>query len=173
MKQITNYIIEKFKINSKNAKDIITFNPDDLNNDNQTLYDSEDQGEEEGDNEVFWEDFLEEVKQLNKKYWYYIAFKYHSMSKSKNYEKDILDYSEGLKDIIDSIITGKDLGYKVKLVGGHLEIDCINSGHRATYYIYALSQETYETLEAFFAGEEGIDNLNFLNNEKSILEIKL
>lgn len=174
MKKLNEYIIEKFKINSKNAKELIKFNPDDLNNDKEIMYDSEDQGEEEGDNDIFWRDFLEEIEQINKEYDGFVVFKFKKMSESKDYEKDMLDYSTDLKDlIISQIITGKDYGYKARLDGGHIEIDCINSGSRSTYYIYALSQEAYETLESFFAGEEGIETLNFLNSEKSIIEIKL
>lgn len=176
MKQLTDYILEKFKISSKTLSDQ-RFNPDKLNNDKQILYNSEDQ-DEEGDNDIFLDDFEKEVEQIDKKFDYYISTRFVSLGNSKNLEKDLYSYCPGdnntLYDMIQNIMTGKDLGYEVRLVGGHIEVDCINSGSRGTYYIYALSHEAYDEVSAWFeGGDEEVKSLDFLFKEENILEIEL
>lgn len=164
MKHLNEFIIEKFKIN----KDIdIKFNPDSLNNDNTIIFDSE---SSEGET---WEDCTDEIKQINDKYYGFLVCKFIPLSKIKNYEKDINDYSDQLDQITDRILTGRDLGYQIKLVKGHLEYDCINSGSRATYYVYALSEEAYLAVEEWFNGDLETSELKSLFNEESILEITL
>lgn len=176
MKELKQFILEKFKINSKNAKDIVKFDPDNLNSDEQIMYDSED-ADENGENDIFYEDFMQEIKTLEKEYNYFLVSRFIPLSKlstEKDYEKNLNDYSDELSLIIKRIMTGKDLGYEARLKYGHLEVDCINSGSRGTYYIYALSHEAYDEISAWFEGGwEEVESLNFLYNEKSILEIKL
>lgn len=133
-------INEKLSIN----KDTITaYNPDALNGDNELLYSSESDDDD-------WEDVKEELNYLEDKYCGFLVTQFKSLSEIKveQLERTLYRNSRQLiEDIIDEIINGKDLGYEIKLICGHLEIDCLNSGSRATYYVYAFDDgENYEKM---------------------------
>ena len=83
------------------------------------------------------------------------------------------DYSDDLDNIKGRIITGHDLGYEVRISHGHIEIDCINSGSRATYYIYSLNDKSYEDIESWFDGDLENDKLDFLYQQGNIIPIEL
>lgn len=127
-------INEKLSIN----KDTITaYNPDALNGDNELLYSSE----SDDDN---WEDVKEELNYLEDKYYGFLVTQFKQLSEitAKQLERTLYRNSRQLiEDIIDEIVNGKDLGYEIKLICGHLEIDCLNSGSRATYYVYAFDDD--------------------------------
>jgi len=169
MNNIKDYILEKFKINSKNAKR--GFDPDDLTGDHQVLYNSEDEDDSYRD--------LEEILQMindNEKYQSFIVCKFKQLSNMKNMynnDNDIYFFNDDLMKVIDKVITGKDLGYEVKLMYGHLQVDCINSGSRGDYYIYALSEEGTEKMTLWWEGDESVPDLKFLFNEKNLLPIEL
>lgn len=169
MKLINNYISEKLVIN-KQIKG--QYNPDLLNQENIVLYKSEEDDWQD-------EDYREEIKNIEKNYSYFMCTKFSSLGSSKSIkggydpDNDIYDIQEyDLEHIVDNVITGKDLGYDVRLTGGHIEIDCINSGSRATYYIYSLSHETYDKLAAWWEGDEDVDNLKFLYQKGAIIPIE-
>ena len=77
---------------------------------------------------------------MENKYEHFICFRFYPISKcnAKNLTDRLIEYDFDLQTLIESdIITGNDLGYEVRLKDGHIEVDAINSGARATYYIYA------------------------------------
>jgi hypothetical protein len=158
MKTLNNYIIEKLVI----KKNLNTYNPDDLNGDNQILYSSDD--DEYGD-ETAWDCLLEDLKYIDNHYAMFLVTKFVSLGEAlENFEEDdFCDYSFDLEQIRERIITGKDYGYEVRLVGGHLEFDCINSGSRATYYVYAISSDKksyiYDLIDEWFSGTCDDDEL--------------
>ena len=176
MKTLNTFITEKILINKQTN---IGFDPDNLECDdkfyeNAILYNSEN-NEDEDEDATEYEDFehlMWETNDLNEGF---IVTKFESLSKTKNIEKVIKDCSDNLPKLIENIITGKDLGYEVRSVNGHLEIDCINSGSRGTYYIYALSQKGYQDINNWFYGnswgdEDNID-IKTLINDKNIRAI--
>lgn len=167
-------IIEGLKIGSKTK--IGGYNPDELNGDHIKIYDSDD-GEDENDKDAFWEDFESWMDNIEKNYDGFIFCKFKSLSQSKNLDNDIFEYSTNLSDVIkDKIITGNDYGYEVRLVQGHIEIDCINSGSRGDYYIYALSEEIYDNVKMWFEGDldddDEIKDLSFLLEKGNIIPIE-
>lgn len=140
-------INEKLSIN----KDTITaYNPDALNGDNELLYSSE----SDDDN---WEDVKEELNYLEDKYYGFLVTQFKQLSEitAKQLERTLYRNSRQLiEDIIDEIVNGKDLGYEIKLICGHLEIDCLNSGSRATYYVYAFDDEENYSKMVDWAGND-------------------
>ena len=177
MKQLNNFINEKLKINSKSK--IGGYDPDILNDDLYLLYDDTD---EYKNDETCWEDTLKTLKQINNNYNGFVVCRWESLTEIKNKKRHIdhyvNDYSYDLEEIQNRIITGKDFGYRIRLVYGHLEIDCMNSGSVATYYIYALNDKTFEKVEEWFNTPESLDNeddlnLNFLYERGNILPIEL
>ena len=166
MKIINVYLQEKLIINKDSKKS--KFNPDFLNNKQEKLY--SDNNEDYPDN---WEDCQYELDTIDKKYEGFVVCKFNSLSKSKNLEKDVNDYSDTLENITERIITGKDMGYEIHLNNGHLEYHCLNSGSRAIYYIYALSNQGYLLIEQWFDGDDEVQNLDFLFDENNIIEITL
>ncbi len=176
MKNINNFILEK--LNLSKTKNIVDL--DDLNGDKIVLYDSTADFEEEDDESYMWDDCNEELSRINNEYSGFIAFKFNSIMKSKEIadkkHQDVEPYEvqEVLTDITERIMDGKDAGYAVRLVGGHMEIDCINSGNRSTYYIYALTSEGYDRVSSYWEGDEEEPNIDFLytdENEKYITAI--
>lgn len=168
MKRINLYIVEKLKKINKSSS--FKYNPDELNNDNIILY-SDDGDEDEKDS--IWSKCKHTLDEINDVYDGFIAFKNKPIS-----ETDLTDdyalknLSEDLDDLINECITGNDAGYEVRLKGGHLEIDCINSGSRTTYYIYALNNNNYDLVSDWYQGEDEPKDLTFLLDEDVIEEIK-
>ena len=146
MKQINNFIQEKLKVNSKSK--INEYDPDFLNNFTEVIYSEDDEDTD------YWNYCESELKRINKNYSGFVVTRWNSISQIKDFDKDVNDYSDDLEEIKDRIITGKDLGYEVRVSHGHLEFDCINSGSRGTYYVYALKDTAYADIEAWFDGEE-------------------
>jgi hypothetical protein len=171
MKQIVEFIQEKLQI-TKDSK-IGAYNPDNLNAENDLLYDSEDE------DDVAYDDFMDELDTINKEFNGFVVCKWSPLSKIKDFDKYINDWSDDLEEISKRIMDGRDLGYEVRLVGGHLEFDCINSGSRATYYVYALNDEAAEKIEEWFDtpesldGNEDKDKLKFLFQKGNILPIEI
>ena len=181
MKTLNNYIIEKFKINANNSKGASKYNPDELNNENAVLYDSEDEGEEDGDNDVFFDDMKNNLDELDDKYQYFISLKFKPLSKIKDSNElfksihGLIPDDDSLKSMItDNIIDGRDLGYEVKLVGGHIEVHCINSGSRGIYYIYALNKDIYEKISDWYSNfeESNYDPIHDLFIDGNIIELE-
>ena len=177
MKQLNSFINEKLKINSKSK--IGGYDPDMLNDELYILYD--DTNDSEND-EVYWEDALDELKQINDKYDGFVVCRWESLTEIKNKKRHldqyVNDYSDDLELIQNRIITGRDYGYRIRLVYGHLEFECINSGSSATYYVYALNDKAYEKIEEWFDTPESLDNeddlnLKFLYEKGNILAIEI
>lgn len=127
------------------------YDPDFLNNFTEVLY--EDEGDED-ELDSKWNYCESELARINKNYNGFVVTRYDSITQIKDFNKGVNDYSDDLEEIKDRIITGKDLGYEVRVSHGHLEFDCINSGSRATYYVYALKDTAYADVEAWFNDEE-------------------
>ncbi len=180
MKNLSQYLIEKLHVSKYQDK----YNPDELDSDTYILYDSQSYENEE-EEEIEWEDCLNTLNEINKKYDNFIVCKFDSLGylmKTNNHKKieNVLnDYSDDLNEIKKRIITGHDLGYTVRLKGGHIEIDCVNSGSRATYYVYAINNEIYEKVEEWFDTPESLDGdddyekLTFLFEKGNILSIEI
>lgn len=140
-------INEKLSINKYT---ITAYNPDALNGDNELLYSSE----SDDDN---WEDVKEELNYLEDKYYGFLVTQFKQLSEitAKQLERTLYRNSRQLiEDIIDEIVNGKDLGYEIKLICGHLEIDCLNSGSRATYYVYAFDNDENYSKMIDWAGND-------------------
>ena len=188
MKNLNNYIVEHLEYSTFPITERLHINKDskpgiDLDNlidQNITLYDDT-KIDADDDRDVLWDDCERELANFNDVYDYYILFKFNSMMKSKEIAAkndkivEPIEIFDDLNGVKDYIITGKDAGYAVRLVGGHIEIDCINSGSRATYYIYALTPEGYDRLSAFLEGDESEPNIDFLytnEDQKYIIPIE-
>ena len=167
MKKINTYIIEKLK--KLNRSSTFKYNPNDLNNDNIILY--SDCGDED-EQDTTWHQCKYKLDAINDAYDGFIAFKLKPLSETDlTNDYCLKDLSTDLEDLVNEYITGNDAGYEVRLNGGHLEIDCINSGSRMTYYIYALDQENYDLVSDWYQGENEPKDLTFLLNEDVIQEI--
>ena len=167
MKELNIYLIEKLHLDKHISNQ---FNIDEISEKDEIyLYDDDADVEEEGDRDIFWDDCKSELETLNKKYLGYIVFQFDSLgSIKKDITDDVIYMIDGdLGVITDKIISGKDLGYDVKIKGGHLEIHCINSGSRGIYYIYALTQEGMNICSEYERGEsDEPENLNFLKTDE-------
>lgn len=171
MKTLKSIIHERLIIN-KHIKP--SFNVDDLTNDDITLYndrecDDEDMQDMQWD---YCQNILDEINN-HKGNCGFICTKFKSLGKSKKIEEDLVFVEEDLDDIVSKIITGKDYGYEVRLVGGHLELECINSGSSGTYYIYKLSPLAMGHMQDWWDGDEDQKSLAFLYGEESIVPIEL
>lgn len=178
MKQLSQYLIEKLHVSKYQDK----YNPDELDSDTYVLYDSQSY-ENEDDEAVEWEDCNDTLERFNKNYVGFIVCKWKSLgdlmksNNLKDIEKTLNDYSDDLTEIKDRIITGKDLGYEIKLNKGHLEFNCLNSGSRATYYVYALDGPAFADIETWFDTPEDLDGnddsekLSFLFQKGNIIPI--
>ena len=178
MKNLSQYLIEKLHVSKYQDK----YNPDELDSDTYVLYDSQSY-ENEDDEAVEWEDCSDTLERFNKNYVGFIVCKWKSLGdlmKSNNLrdiEKTLNDYSDDLNEIKKRIITGKDLGYEIKLNKGHLEFNCLNSGSRATYYVYALDGSAFADIETWFDTPEDLDGnddsekLSFLFQKGNIIPI--
>ena len=135
--------------------------------------------EDDNDMDIQWEDCKVELGSINQDCKTgFLCTKFNSLGKSKSIrggydpDNDIYTITDDLDEIIDKVITGNDYGYEVRLVGGHLELECINSGSSATYYIYQLEAKAWDNIELWWQGDETVDNLKFLYNDKAIIPIK-
>ena len=150
MKQLNIYISEKLKID-KDSKS--KFNPDFLEggNKNRLIYSDVDNENAEIDNtendasDDLWTNF--DVINDNIRDGAFLTFQFDSISDAKDKHKAAYDVDNSLTRTLERIIDGKDLGYEVRIKDGHLEVDCINSGSRGTYYIYGLTKKGYEELD--------------------------
>ena len=163
MKELNAYILEKLKINKYSQ---YKFNPDNIEGgSNRLIYsdiDSEKAEETDGDG---IRDCMNIINDNNTGG--FIVFKFDSISDSKNFNKSAYDLNLSLLDIFEKIITGKDLGYEIRIKDGHLEFDCINSGSRGTYYIYALSSEGYQVAEDTLDEDDNDRNWSWLFDKKN------
>ena len=176
MKNISKFIVEKLIIN-KNSK-FINDNLDHLNNIKCIMWNSDNDEEDNFDVGVD-----QDIYDINDKYDGFIYCKFDSLSELINNVKKTKDdsdlYSEiniefELEKIMNTIITGRDYGYELRLVYGHLELDSINSGSRATTYIYALKNDGLTDLEWIYSGEaseEESDIIGIIN--QNIVPIEL
>lgn len=162
MQTINKYILEKLVINKTSKPN---FDIDDMSEGiDMDLYDeTEFEADYEGQEE--WDDCNRELEAINDKYtgfivtqWYSLGDKYHK----KINEDAIYIANDDLDYITNKIISGRDYGYAVRLKGGHLEIDCINSGSRGRYYIYALTKEGWDITYNYIHGyDDTYDDLDF------------
>ncbi len=178
MKRIDTYIQEKLHIN-KNVK--LVYNPDDLNNIEIVLYsDYSDEDNEQRDQDfIDMQDFIEETD--NKYDGHFIILydiskrTYHNvLNDIKNSTELDITHNDTLSNIYSNIVTGKDAGYEFKLWHGHVEIDCINSGSRNTYSIYAISDNMNKLIDNYLSGYNiTIEDLyKALMTKGNILEIE-
>jgi hypothetical protein len=148
------------------------YNPDELNDDNdepEILY--SDMEEDNADDE--WDCFKEDMKYLEDKYYGFLVTQFTSLSNItvKELERKLWRNSRQLiDDIIDEIVNGKAMGYEISLVGGHIEIDCINSGSRGTYYVYAFdNDENYIKMIDWAGNDISDEELYELINTKGFI----
>ena len=168
MKKINTYIIEKLK--KLNRSSTFKYNPDDLNNDNEVLY--TDRGDED-DQDIMWNECKYQLDKINDTYDGFILFKFKPILEMDLVNYGVYNLNTNLEELINIVITGKDAGYEVRLKGGHLEIECLNSGSSSIYYIYALNSENYNLVKDWWMSEDEPEDLNFLRNEGVIEEITL
>lgn len=45
------------------------------------------------------------------------------------------------------------MGFEIKEVHGHIEIHCINSASRCIWYLYAITEDSYNDIEDWFNSE--------------------
>ena len=172
MKTLNTYITEKLVLNKDTFKEL-EYNPDSLSDEYIILYSTEDQDENDED---YFDDFMSNIDELDKEYDSYIVL-YKSLSDIKNNKKDqntnnIINYYIYLDKIIDKYINGKNYGYEVRLAYGHIEIDCINSGSRGTYYIYALHPDISDKVEEWFDGYDYVKIFDILLKKGNIEKIE-
>lgn len=170
MKTLKTYIGEAFRIN-KNTRIVKSKYPDNLNYQNYVMWESDDTDSYD------YDDFIEILKGINHDYDHFLCTRFVSLSESENLLEDIIEHDLDLLELIDSeLVTGKDAGYEVRMNWGHIEVDCINSGSRATYYIYAIDDHLFEICDEIFTGddddltEEDLGDAIF-KDKKHILEI--
>ena len=185
MKKINNYISLNEKISSLNyyIQEKLVFNKhtkeknydvDSLNNENRVLV-SDRWDPKTHDMEEEWDYVRDTVEYIDKKLFCsgYLITKFDPLSKldAKSLENKIYDIDEYLDRCINNVISGHDLGYEIRLVGGHMEIDCINSGSCGTYYIYGVEQTAWNHLSAWWKGDTDVNSLSFLYSEGAIIPI--
>ena len=175
MKTINKFILERLKINKN---DEIKFNPDTLCHQTIILYDDTEINDE--DKDIEWENCESDLKHIDDKIYGlkegqggFVCFRFKSISKSNNIDNDLLCYNVDLLELInEEIITGKDYGYIVRVTNGHIEIDCLNSGNRATYYIYGLSYEGFNIVDDYFNDDTDLNTLiKALYNKDNIINL--
>ena len=154
MKELNQYLIEA--LINKNTKINHIIDVDNLINDNFILYD-----DSEEPDDIAWEDCKREFKTINKKYDYFLLCKHTPIMKWKNPNNIVIAVSDDLERLYHKVITGRDYGYAVRMVHGHIEIDCINSGSRVTYYIYAISENAYNKIDEWEWGDIDPEDFDF------------
>ena len=181
MKALNTYINEKLVL-SKDTFKGPEYNPDSLSDEYIILYSTEDDENDDEEGYDYFDDFIDQIVEADKNYDGYVVFN-SSLSDIKNkYEKnniqdikdnDIVNRYVYLEQAIKKYVNGNDLGNEVRLAYGHIEIDCINSGSRATYYIYAISPDISSDVEEWFEGSEEINLYNILYTEGNIEKIEI
>ncbi len=168
MKTINDFIKEA--LIKKDTEISHNIDVDHLIKDNFILYDDTDPDCDEKD----WDDCENDFYEIDGNYNFFLCCKDQSLMKLKDYRK-IETVTVNLDDIIKTVITGKDYGYAVRINYGHIEIDCINSGSRRTYYIYAISENAYDEIESYLYGDmdESDFDIGFIYNEKDVIPIKI
>lgn len=176
MKSLKQSIKEALKINSK-SKVIKTDYPEYLTNESYTMYNSE------NDDDYDYKDFLDNIKIVEDEYKGIIITQFEPLIKIKtNFDFKVWrmitgkyadQYNQITKVIDTEIITGKDLGYEARMVNGHIEIDCINSGSRATYYIYAIKEDVIDEIDDWLDGDAEYDMWEFLVKKENIIPIEI
>ena len=176
MKELNQYLIEA--LINKNSKIQEIIDVDNLIDNENYLYNDEDMNLSEYGNRLAWDECNDCLEYFTDTYKYFLTTEFISLMKIKNnYNKSIFGIHDDLLEIKNKIITGKDLGYSIKLFHGHIEIDCINSGSRATYYIYALSEEAYDKMNLWenepdkLEGNTDKEKLSFLYKKGNIIHI--
>lgn len=169
MKELLMFIQEKLIIN-KDSK--LKHNIDSLNDDDMILISDRNTDSKPSDDDL--EEIIDKLDDIDKKIFCagYLIMKSVSLSKSKNLEKDIIDIDQYLYRAIKSIINYKDLEHEIRIVGGHIEIDCINFDSCCTYYIYAIESTAWGHLEDWWSGDEETKSLAFLFAKNSIVPIE-
>lgn len=169
MKNLNNYISEKLNI-GKDFK--IPYYVDDLTNQDMVLYSDVDD-----ELDIDWNDFKDELDQIGDKYDRTVGgYFFCAKPLSKYNGQTLLEHItclEFIDDVISEICTGKDAGYVIKLVHGHIEVSAINSGSRSTYYIYAVEPKMYDRLLAWYEGDDSIESLDFIFEKGTIIPIEL
>ena len=168
MKKLNQFIKEGLKVSTKSKiKD--SYDPDYLDEgQKEMLYDDTDY-EDEDEQNVAWNDCNRILIKIDKDIDGFLLMK-NFISKSKNIENDYKDIFKYLEDCKDEVVTGNDYGYAFRLNNGHLEIDCINSGSRGTYYIYGLSKEGYELIDDWQQGEVEDKTLEEILYQQGVIE---
>ena len=168
MKKLDNYILEA--LIKKDTKIGTNIDVDHLIKDNFTLYDDTDPDCDDQD----WEDCKNNFDEIDSKYDFFLCCRDQSLMKLKNYN-NIKNVTVNLDGIIRTVITGNDYGYAVRMSYGHIEIDCINSGSRRTYYVYAISEKAYDEIDSYLWGDmdESDFDISFIYNEKDVIPIKI
>lgn len=162
MININQYILEKLKI-SKDSK--YKFNPDEMEGPSILFYDDSDPDEESD------YDYLKDVlDKIDNEYEGFALFRWDSISDCKDFYKSFEMVTSDLKRITERAMDGRSMGYAVKLDKGRLIIDNINSGSRASYYIYALTNDGYNKLTDFL--EEEIEDTSIFFDENNFVQIK-
>lgn len=174
MKEIHKFIQEKLIINKDTD---CHYDPNDLNNESEELFDT---SSYEDDNDLGAEEYdsiINHVADLFEKNKAYGAFaiRGHTLTelKEKNIDVNRIKYelNRNSDELIDKLFTWKDQGYKLRLHHGHIELDCINSGSRVTWYIYGLAEDAFIHVEDYFDGEDYVKNLDFLYKPEMVVEI--
>lgn len=176
MNKLSIYIQEKLKINS-NSKVDNKFDPERLTDHRFVLYDSQSY-ENENEEAIEWKDCEDSLMSYDSQADGFFICKSEPISKIKNFEKSIYHIGKDLILCRDKVISGHDLGYEIRYEYGHLEFDCINSGSRTTYYIYALSENAYDKMITWdvspneLEGDTDEEKLAFLFEEGNIIPIE-
>lgn len=163
MKSLSDLLTEKLHIN-KNYQN--AFNPDDFNNDNIKLWNSEDD-----DQDIEYQDLESWLDNLSDKFDGFIRINDEPLSKNDNFE-NVCTYDDDVTGLVLTLLTGRDAGYEIRLVSGHIEVDAINSGCRRHFYIYALTKNANELVCKWLDDEEDVSNLKFLFKKGYIAEIQ-
>ena len=171
MKDIHKFIQEKLIINKDTE---CHYDPNDLNNTSEILFntsddDDDDLGAEEYDSTI---NHVADLFEKNKAYGAFAIYDYTLTElKEKNINNIDYELNRNSDKLIDKLFNWRDQGYELRLHHGHIELDCINSGSRATWYIYGLSEDAYIHVEDYFDGEDYVKNLDFLYKPEMIVEI--
>ena len=176
MKYLNKFINEKLILN-KSTK--LYYDVDNIKGYNkEVLYSSRWEFKDDNDEAIQWNDCKHELSTIDKESnTGFIITQFNSLGelRKKNVKDDLLlyDYSESLGDLIEKVVTGNDYGYEVRLYGGHLEIECINSGSSGTYYIYQLNKDAWNNVDEWFRGDESVNSLDFLFIKGAIIPIEM
>ena len=163
MKHLCNFINEKLKINKHSR---LYFNPDQLCDEN-VVFDLIDDFDDTP------EDLAMIINGVDDQFSLFCSFKFAPLSKldfTKPKDQDALkDYMDSFRKIYEGIVTGRDLGYELRFINGHIEIHCINSGGRGIYYIYAINDDFEEMLTNAFE-DDNFEILSILQTDENIIK---